>query len=187
MLNSEEEAALRESLRFREEDRWLHLLYRCASGSSAHSIAGVYPLIGAPEFHSAHTEASPGAQSLGDRHMTVDACACRAKSKKHDQAHTMDATLAALEAPAPAQSMPSAPSAPVARQGTPPARVEPLQPSTSARVNLHKESGSRGVRTRARAQREASPNGQDTVRRIMSGSWITQHMMSALGRAQQFP
>ena len=99
--------------------------------------------------------------------MTVDACECRAKSKKHDQAHTMDATLAALEAPSPAQSMPSAP---VARQGTPPARVEPLQPSTSARVNSHKESGSRGVRTRARAQREASPNGQDTVRRIIFGS-----------------
>ena len=38
MLNSEEEAALRESLRFREEDRWLHLLYRCASSSSAHRI-----------------------------------------------------------------------------------------------------------------------------------------------------
>jgi len=28
MLNSDEEASLRESLRFREEDRWLHLLYR---------------------------------------------------------------------------------------------------------------------------------------------------------------
>ncbi len=28
MLTSDEEASLRESLRFREEDRWLHLLYR---------------------------------------------------------------------------------------------------------------------------------------------------------------
>lgn len=28
MLSSTEEASLRESLRFREEDRWLHLLYR---------------------------------------------------------------------------------------------------------------------------------------------------------------
>ena len=28
MLNSNEEASLRESLRFREEDRWLRLLYR---------------------------------------------------------------------------------------------------------------------------------------------------------------
>ena len=112
----------------------------------------------------------------------MDACACRAKSKKHDQAHTMDATLAALEAPAPAHSMPSAS---VARQGTPPARVEPLQPSTSARVNSHKEPGSRGVRTRARAQREASPNGQDTVRRIVSEKWFTQHMMCVLDRAQQ--
>ncbi len=28
MLTSNEEASLRESLRFREEDRWLHLLYR---------------------------------------------------------------------------------------------------------------------------------------------------------------
>jgi hypothetical protein len=177
MLNSEEEAALRESLRFREEDRWLHLLYRCASSSSAHRIARVHLLIGAPEFHSAHTEASPGAQSLGDRHGPMDVCACRAKSKKHDQAHTMDATLAALEAPAPAHSMPSAP---VARQGTPPARVEPLQPSTSARVNSHTESGSRGVRTRARAQREASPNGQDTVRRMVAEKWFTQHMMCAL-------
>ena len=58
MLNSEEEAALRECLRFREEDRWLHLLYRCASGSSAHSIAGIDLLIGAPEFHSAHRSRS---------------------------------------------------------------------------------------------------------------------------------
>ena len=30
MLTSEEEANLRESLNYREEDRWLHLLYRCA-------------------------------------------------------------------------------------------------------------------------------------------------------------
>ena len=31
MLTSEEEASLRESLRFSEEDRWLHLLYRSVS------------------------------------------------------------------------------------------------------------------------------------------------------------
>lgn len=28
MLTSDEEASLRDSLRFREQDRWLHLLYR---------------------------------------------------------------------------------------------------------------------------------------------------------------
>jgi hypothetical protein len=28
MLTSEEEALLRETLQYREEDRWLHLLYR---------------------------------------------------------------------------------------------------------------------------------------------------------------
>jgi len=35
MLNSNEEASLRESLRFREEDRWLHLLYRFRTFSHA--------------------------------------------------------------------------------------------------------------------------------------------------------
>ena len=87
-------------------------------------------------------------------------CGCRAKSKKHDQAHTMNATLAALEAPAPP---PVICSPPAARQGASQAPVEPLQPSTSARVNSHKESDSGGMRTRSRAHREASPNGRDTV------------------------
>ena len=87
-------------------------------------------------------------------------CVCRAKSKKHDQAHTMDATLAALEAPAPP---PVICSPPAARQGTSQAPVEPLQPATSARVNSHKESDSGGMRTRSRAQRETSPGGRDTV------------------------
>ena len=31
MLTSDEEASLRDSLRFREQDRWLHLLYRRGS------------------------------------------------------------------------------------------------------------------------------------------------------------
>ena len=34
MLTGEEEANLRESLSYREEDRWLHLLYRCALRAS---------------------------------------------------------------------------------------------------------------------------------------------------------
>ena len=35
MLTSDEEAMLRESLRFREEDRWLHLLYRYATAQAS--------------------------------------------------------------------------------------------------------------------------------------------------------
>ena len=73
----------------------------------------------------------------------------------------MDATLAALEAPAPP---PVVCSPPAAKQGAPQAPVEPLQPSTSARVNSHKESESGGMRTRSRAHQDASPNGTDTVR-----------------------
>ena len=34
MLTSEEEAALRETLHYREEDRWLHLFYRSISSRS---------------------------------------------------------------------------------------------------------------------------------------------------------
>ena len=37
MLNSDEEASLRESLRFREEDRWLRLLYRSVIWRAASS------------------------------------------------------------------------------------------------------------------------------------------------------
>ncbi len=49
MLTSEEEAALRESLRFREEDRWLHLLYRCATGGSVYDVTRGQNLSAAPE------------------------------------------------------------------------------------------------------------------------------------------
>ncbi len=76
----------------------------------------------------------------------------------------MEATLAALEAPAPP---PVTRDPPAAKQGTPQAPVEPLQPSTSARVNSHKDSDSGGMRTRSRAQREPSPNGTDTVECVL--------------------
>ena len=75
----------------------------------------------------------------------------------------MEATLAALEAPAPPPVI-ATPAA--AKQGTTQAPVEPLQPSTSARVNSRNDSDSSGVRTRSRSQREVSPNGMDTVRRV---------------------
>ena len=96
----------------------------------------------------------------------------------------MEATLAALEAPAPP---PVTRDPPAAKQGMPQAPVEPLQPSTSARVNSHKDTDSGGMRTRSRAQREPSPNGTDTVRFLLMPLcwevWIQPAALNSLGES----
>lgn len=54
MLTSDEEASLRECLRFREEDRWLHLLYRCVTfrASSLHTKLVTFDHVCDCLFHS---------------------------------------------------------------------------------------------------------------------------------------
>ncbi|KAK9905515.1 hypothetical protein WJX75_001308 [Coccomyxa subellipsoidea] len=109
MLTSEEEAALRETLHYREEDRWLHLFYR-------------------------------------------------AKCKMYDQQQTMEGTLDLLEAPAPTP-VPAPPPTPSNEEA-----ATPLQPSTSAKLNAHKDSdASPGVRTRSMAQRSSSNDMEDDL------------------------
>ena len=54
MLTSDEEATLRESLRFREEDRWLHLLYRYATSQATllYTRLGTFDYFRDSLFHS---------------------------------------------------------------------------------------------------------------------------------------
>lgn len=117
MLTSDEEASLRDSLRFRERDRWLHLLYRrepflpclamrhCGTQGApcvlaAHALPASVVLKYLRCRLPIHSLAMPPLSVSSWKHLPQHVCrGCRA-SPQRDKIFAMETMLAILEAPA---------------------------------------------------------------------------------------
>ena len=117
MLTSDEEASLRDSLRFRERDRWLHLLYRrepflpclamrhCGTqGARCVLAADALPASVVLEYLRCtlpiRSLAMPPVSVSSSKHLPQHVCRGCSASSQEDELRTMDGIVVTLEAPA---------------------------------------------------------------------------------------